>query len=486
LARSESAIGVLQLDGGGAFHASFVDEGAHFRLEGLNAGELPSTPDGLRTLALESAVLNHAFITVLPRHKATLRILTLPSQVPAEIASMVALGTEDLAPYPPEQLAVRHHVLGQLPTGESRVLVVLVHQDVIRHHVEGFQAAGLVPGKIAFSTACIHAVLHAAPNAPLGRYALVCVSANAMEVLVIAEGELVFSRGIEHHVPWKLDDDTDSALGYEIRDALAACRRDSDEQEGIEQLYVTGDRIDAGYLATRLELALGRPCLPATFLDEVLNCEGKSPAGIPVVALGAALAEAARAPLTFDFLPATLVQARAMREVQSGLRRIALSAGLVVALLLTAFGQSVYQRWSLIQELRSEIEAVAPGVEGIAARQQGLEALAHQVDPGGDFLALLAAVAQAAPPEGFNITRVEYDREEGLNLWGRARTKDLVLGDFLGGLRNLGEGSLAQLARAHSQYETPGQERGQEIINYQVSIPALSEETSHDAPAPTR
>jgi hypothetical protein len=154
--------------------------------------------------------------------------------------------------------------------------------------------------------------------------------------------------------------------------------------------------------------------------------------------------------------------------------------------LLTAFGQSVYQRWSLIQELRSEIEAVAPGVEGIAARQQGLEALAHQVDPGGDFLALLAAVAQAAPPEGFNITRVEYDREEGLNLWGRARTKDLVLGDFLGGLRNLGEGSLAQLARAHSQYETPGQERGQEIINYQVSIPALSEETSHDAPAPTR
>jgi hypothetical protein len=175
-----------------------------------------------------------------------------------------------------------------------------------------------------------------------------------------------------------------------------------------------------------------------------------------------------------------------VREIQKGLRRVALLAGVVLGLILAAFGQSVYQRLALIHELRSQIDSLSPGVDDIVVRQRGLQAIAQQVEQGGNFLALLAAVAEAAPEEGLNITRVEYDRESGMNVWGRARTKDLVLGDFLGRLRQMGEGSLDQLAQAHSQYETAGQERGQNIVNYHVAIPAISEEPSQDAPSPAR
>lgn len=489
MARSESAISVLQCDERFALHVSFAAEEGGFRIERLDARMFSAVPDAasLRAFAAETGLPEHAFITIIPRHHATLRILALPSRDPAEIASMVALGSEELAPYPREQLIVRHHILSGLATGESRVLVVLLHREVIAQHVGRLQAAGLEPGQIVFSTACIHAVASASPDAPSERYALACVSEDALELMVIHDGALEFSRGVAHHAPWNLEDSASrEALGHEIRDALAAYRRESDEGEGLDVLYVTGDRMAAGPLAVALESVTGRPCRPATFLGDLIRGDGAAGGGIPVMALGAALSACGRAPLSFDFLPNALLQARAVRDVRAGLRRVAVLAAVVVLLLLAAFGQSLAQRRALIKELRSRADAVAPGAEDIAAKQRGLVAIARQVDRGGNFLALLAAVAQAAPAEGFNITRVEYDRQTGVNIWGRARTKDLVLGDFLGNLRRLGEGSLAQLAQAHSQYETPGQERDQNIIHYQVSIPALPEEPSHDAPAPDR
>ncbi len=486
MARSESTISVLQLDERAIRHARFaVVEG----LPGLERSVASDMGDcaALRAFAAEGEVPEHEFTTVIPRHQATLRILTLPSREPAEIASMVSLAAEELAPYPRDQLVVKHRILSALESGESRVLVILLHQGVIQQLVERFSVAGLEPKHIFFSTACLHALACAASDAPTGRYALACVSADAVEVLVIDNGILEFSRGVAHHGPWNLEERADrDALGYEVRDALAAWRRESDAGEALERLYVAGDGMDAGLLANVLESVTGKPCVPARFMEESPGGELRVPCGEPIVARGAALTALCCAPLSFDFIPSTILHARSVREVQTGLRRVALFAALVLGLILVAFGQSVYQRVALIQELRSQIDSMAPGVDDIVARQRGLQAIAQQVEQGGNFLALLAAVAEAAPEEGLNITRLEYDRETGMNVWGRARTKDLVLGDFLGRLRQMGEGSLAQLAQAHSQYETAGQERGQNIVNYHIAIPALSEEPSHDAPAPVR
>lgn len=483
MARSEPAISVLLLEEHAASHVRFLAQESGLRLEGISTRTC-SGPGELRDFAGETHLPNRAFITVIPRHQATLRILTLPSREPDEIASMVALASEELAPYPREQLVLRHHILGSLPSGESRVLVVLVHQDVIKQQVERLREAGLEPAQILFSTACLHAAA-ASTTAPSGRYALACVSDNALEVMVTENGTLEFSRGVAHHGPWGLDNEAGrKALGYEIRDALAAYRRESEEEAGLDLLYVTGDRINAEVLAA-LASPAGKPCRPATFAHDALT--GPEDAfGVPAVAVGAALAACGRAAMPFDFLPPTLLQHRALREFQSNFRRVGVLVGVVLLLLLTAFGQSVYQRMTLIKELRARAEAIAPAGSDTPSQQRGLDAIARLVDQGGNFLALLAAVAQAAPAEGFNITRVEYDRETGMNVWGRARSKDLVLGNFLGELRQLGEGSLAQLARAHSQYETPGQERGQAIVNYHIAIPSLSEDPSHDAHAPTR
>jgi hypothetical protein len=474
LARSEPAISVLLLDEHTASHLRFIarDDGLSF--EGQSTGACGG-PGELRDFAAETNLPDRAFVTVIPRHEATLRILTLPSRNPAEIASMVSLASEELAPFPREQLVIRHHILGALPSGESRVLVVLLHEDVVNKHIDRLRAAGLEPAGITFSTACLYTAVTASPHTLSGHVAFSWVSDTALEVLVIRDGILEFSRGVDHHGPWAIDNEADrDALGLEIRDALAAYRRESEDGEGVDTLYISGDAIDEDVRAA-LEPTAGVPCCPAPF-----------PPQVPILALGAAMAAQGGAAMNFDFLPSAILRQRALRDFQSTVRRVGVMVAVLLLLLLAAFGQSVYQRMALINELGLRAQAIASVDQGTPMLQRGLDAIARQVDQGGNFLALLAAVAQAAPAEGLNITRVEYDRESGMNIWGRARSKDLVLGNFLGQLRQLGEGSLAQLARAHSAYETPGQERGQAIVNYHIAIPALMEEPSHDAPAPLR
>lgn len=480
MARSNSTISVLQFDERSVRLARFSPGPGGGLCE---KAAVAATGDSAALRDFFSGAAEPEGIAVIPRHQATVRFLTLPSQDPAELTSMVALASEELAPYPREQVTVQHQCLQTLDSGESRVMVVLVHNAVIQQQVESLSAIGVEPAHLYLSTTCLHALASAAPEAPSDRFVLACVYEDALEVLVMQHGVLEFSRGVAHHAPWNLDLESGrDALGYEVRDSLAAWRRESEGADEVNHRFVFGEGHEASDLAETLSQVTGKAWQPARFMERP-DGNGPSPTA---VARGAVCSAARAVPLAIDFLPPSLARTRSIRETLTGLRRAVALLALVSGLTIAAFGQSVYQRLSLIQELRLQVESIAPGADDIALRQRGLQAIARQLDDAGSFLSLLAAVAEAAPEEGLNITRIEYDREGGMNVWGRAQTKDLVLGDFLGRLRQRGEGALAQLAEAHSQYETAGQERGQNIVNYQIAIPALSEVGADDAPAPAR
>ena len=479
MARSEAAISILQFDDAALTHLAATPAGDAFQIEDCATQPVdgPLAPDALRRFAEARDVACSRLYTILPRHEVTVRLLTLPAREPVEIASMVELTAGEFAPYPRESLVIRHQVLEALPSGESRVLLVLAHQDAIDRHVALLQGAGLEPQQIFLSTSCLQAAAMAVPDMPSGPFAVVHLSAAAVEVAVIDGGALRFSRGVTHDGPWDLSDRHGrESLAYEVRDALSAFRREREDGVGVSTLLVSAEGSPPAELVALLEEATEKPCLPApTGMDLVVNPVALQ--GVcPLAGLGALLASEGRAPLAITLLPESLARDRVLRGVQRRVLRVAVLAGVVLAAFGAWFAQAVVQRVLLIRELRTQVEALAPSAEGVAAKQRSLQIISRQVDQDGGFLDLLSAVASAAPASEFNFTRIEYDREEGMNLWGRARSKDLVLSEFLGNLRRLGEGSLAMLAHAHSQYETAGRERNETVYNYHVAIPALQDE----------
>lgn len=484
MARSDAALSILQFDAAAITHVAVTPAGAGFQIgdSAAESVEGPLTADALRAFAETHHVAAEALYTVLPRHDVTVRILTLPARDPAEIASMVELTAGEYVPYPRESLVIKHHRIAELPGGESRVLLVLAHQDTIDRHLDLLRAAALEPRQIYLSTVCLHAAAAVALDAPAGRFALVHLGPASLEVAVIDEGALQFSRGVAHDGRWDLASPHGrESLAYEVRDALSAYRRECEDGLGVDTLYVGAEHRDESDIAELLAEATEKSCTPARFLDAPAVLEGTETGRPSLVAVGAALAATGRAPLAITLLPESLVREHAMRDVQQRARHAAILAAVVLAALGAWFAQAVVQRMLLIDELQTRIDTLAPRAEGVAAKQERLQIISRQVNGDAGFLPLLSAVSEAAPPSDFNITRVQYGRGEGLDIWGRSRTKDLILSEFLGNLRGLGEGGLAMLARAHSQYETAGRERDETVFNYHVTVPARGEE-DRDAP----
>ncbi len=466
--------------------------------------------------------------TILPRHEATLRILNLPTQNADEIASMVALSASEWVPYPIEEMLLTHQCLAHLPSGESRVLVVLVRNATLDAHLAALNAEGLEPAQIYLSTAClvaatstmnlsgdiaVHDEGQPAPSFPRtresrtrrglpkttldprvrgddesllcsngerlrGDIALLHVDPAALELAVVRDGELRFSRGIAQNTPWNLDDPhSKEALGYEVRDLLAAYRRESEDGQGADVLYVSATGFPAADIAQFLAEITGKDCRVAD-TGTTLPPDGEA---MPATFAGAMHLIRGEGTLDIPLAPHSLAQDRAMKSLQSQLLRSAALVGVVLFSLLLWFGQAVWQRNALIVELQDKIDVVAPSAQGVAAKQHSLQLIARQVDRGGSFLEILAGISAAAPPADLTITRIQFERESGLTLWGRAMTKDLVLKDFLGAMRNHAEGNLALFSQAHSLYETAGIERNQSIFNYQISIPLPEEDADDDA-----
>ncbi len=87
----------------------------------------------------------------------------------------------------------------------------------------------------------------------------------------------------------------------------------------------------------------------------------------------------------------------------------------------------------------------------------------------------LAHLVAAAPEDRLNFTRLSLRRNEGIDLWGRAKTVNDVA-QFTQNIRNMAEAHLHFFARARSLYEQQTMERNESVFTYQVEVSALEDE----------
>lgn len=80
-------------------------------------------------------------IVMLPRSKAILRHLTLPSQDAAEIESMVGLQAVHHIPYTREEVEIGFHVLERTTDGYSKVLAVIIPHEIAMRYWRIFELA---------------------------------------------------------------------------------------------------------------------------------------------------------------------------------------------------------------------------------------------------------------------------------------------------------------------------------------------------------
>ena len=370
--------------------------------------------------------------TIVPRHELTTRLIDLPSQDDDEIMSMLRLNAEEYVPFPVAELIIGFTIVRSLPGGESRVLAAFVHRDVIHTHMDRLHAAGLEPEKVLLSTECLVAAAQAVQQEAPGRYALVNLAAGGVEGIVFDDdGALAMVRGVATSHDWPDDGpekmDAAQELELEVRGTLAVYRRESIDGIGVEDVWLASDIADPTPYIEGLEAETGKRFMPADWAARLLD-QGGDRLTVPAAALlGGALIGAGRAQRNIDLLPASVSARRLAAVGRQRLLRVAAVLGVVAVALLGLHAQAVWQRENYIAELDARIAELAPQAEGVAGKRAQLNLIKRAIERHDSVIALLAALARAAPEEDVNITRLVYDANQGIDLYGRGMTRDHVM-----------------------------------------------------------
>ncbi len=483
MARKSEEISILQFDEHvmtvlrARPSAQGIDILAFEQERGVWSFEDGSLESALRQFAKTHHVGEGPLYSVLPRHNMTTRILTLPTTDAAEAAGMVRLSAEEFAPYPAHELVIDQCMLQQLPDGQSRVLAVFVHHDVVDTHVRVLRAAGLEPERVLLSSACLASAMLASREAWGGaeRGALVNLASGGIEVLVFHGAQLEYVRGIVTSERWTDGTDDNEAageeLGAEVRASLSAYRRESEDGVGVETVLLVSDTADARPWCDAVKAQVNLPCATMA-LPRGLSGEGADRLPyVPLVSLGAALTAFGRAKVLIDLTPASLTSARRKVKARAGLVWAAVSVALIIAGAAILYAQAIHQRRVYLAELESRVREIKPKATAVASKQKLLHTLSRQIDKSGTFLELLARMSELAPRDGINIVTLHYTHRESIVVEGTALS-DLQVNRWQDSLRRAGQQNIPQFAQAQNVQTSSGEKVYEtEVVNYKLHIP---------------
>ena len=149
----------------------------------------------LKALFKNNRNMSEHLVLGIPRTQVAVKYLTLPALNDQEIAKMTEYELNNLFPYKPDELIYDYTVINKGSDGYSRVMLVVAPKESILSRTRALSLAGLVPESINLSTVSLFNQFTARERRP-DDYLLINLDDAFMEMLLINEAKLSFSRGI--------------------------------------------------------------------------------------------------------------------------------------------------------------------------------------------------------------------------------------------------------------------------------------------------
>ena len=140
-----------------------------------------------------------SLICVIPANVATAKGIEVPSTDPEEIKSIINLQASRHTPYSREEVLISYINLGMNAYSNTRLLLVIVHRDMVKERISILEKSGLDVDQILFvpeAQARFYAkALNLKKEAP--PVGIIDFALNATSYIVISKGSLLFVR----HIP---------------------------------------------------------------------------------------------------------------------------------------------------------------------------------------------------------------------------------------------------------------------------------------------
>ncbi len=172
-------------------------------------------------------------ICVVPASAATAKNIEVPSSDPEEIKSIINLQASRHTPYSREEVLISYINLGMNAAGNTRLLLVIVHRDIVKERISILEKSGLDVDRILFvpeaQARFYSKALNLKKEAPAS--GIIDFSLNATSYMVVSKGTLLFVRHIPIGIKALMQGaDASAKLQDELKKSMEAFTQDEGNQ----------------------------------------------------------------------------------------------------------------------------------------------------------------------------------------------------------------------------------------------------------------
>ncbi len=209
----------------------------------------------------------------LPRNLVTARSLSLPSGDQEEISKMVNLHLVRILPYKKEEMVNTYSILSKDKLGYSKVLLCVVHKDILKRHLKIVADAKLFADRIYLSSYGVWEWILSnckSQMSPDTVYFGLDIDYDYTELIVFSRENLLFTRSIAIKAEQLLEETGAMKLVREIRQSLAVFGSEY-EYKKPEKIFISGATDNLNRLESMCKKELE---MSLTFLPMELSIDG--------------------------------------------------------------------------------------------------------------------------------------------------------------------------------------------------------------------
>ena len=359
----------------------------------------------------------------LGRNLVTVRNLHLPSHDKKEIIQMIDLNAARIVPYRKDEIVFGYKSLGSDEMGYAKIILAIVHSNVIRRQTLILERAGILIDKISLSSAGVWEWVVGTCRGDINQtdlYLLLDVETNYVDFIVFSHNSMLFSRSINIGAKSIHED---GLLGItkllgEVKQSLVMFYNEEVNKKPVA-VFISGATIKTE-LSRLIETDLGIPLkiVSPPFTQEIAKSKKREfPPDVSVTGASALALKDSETRLNF-ILPEIQIR-KSLREKT---REIIVVGSLVIYLFMVAcalFLGKIYEQRTYLAKLDNDYGSVEKEMKSLLSQMDKISFARSYLETRRLPLYIFAQLQKNIPAE-IAVNMITIDGEKEISVRGQA------------------------------------------------------------------
>ena len=369
----------------------------------------------------------------LPRHYVMARFLRLPSTDDNELKGMVEIESLKQMPYLNEEIIARYRVENKFENGYSNVLMAVTQAHIVKRLLNILKNARVTVEKVALGSESLFGwyslVGNAAGRETAGNTAFINVNSGYIDIDVIQEAHLVFTRAFSYSISNPL---FVNKVVDEIKKSLAIHQKSNNVT--VDAIVISGAEDTSLKIQEILKNEAGIPCellpqLGGIEADKTIEADLRTVSFVELI--GLALKDE---DIVINLLPQDVIEEAKRVGLKKQFVKTAVLAGAALILCLGLAAQKVFDKHRFLDALNAEIAAMEPKVAKAKKMEEDIRIMRQEIYKKPLAVDILAEVYRITP-KGIVFNMLDYESGNSFVLRGNVSSLDEII-SFIETLEN--------------------------------------------------